>query len=74
MMKICHDSAIKEIEANQQEEFARLQAEFTGNLNATIRDTIEEQKMVQVEEQAKIKAEKKKNLKEEEVRGNRWSR
>ncbi len=63
------DSAIKEIEANQQKEFARLQAEFTGNLNATIRDTIEEQKMAQVEEQAKIKAEKKKNLKEEEVRG-----
>ncbi len=63
------ESAIKEIEANQQAEFDRLQAEFTKNLNETIRDTIEEQKTIQVEEQARIKAEKNKNSKEEEVRG-----
>jgi type II restriction enzyme len=62
-------SAIKEIEAKQQAEFDRLQAEFTKNLNATIRETIEEQKTIQVEEQARIKAEKNKNSKEEEVRG-----
>ena len=61
--------AIKEIEADQQAEYGRLQAEFTKNLNETIRDTIEEQKTIQVEEQARIKAEKNKDLKEEEVRG-----
>lgn len=63
------ESAIKEIEAIQQAEFDRLQAEFTKNLNETIRETIEEQKTIQVEEQARIKAEKNKNSKEEEVRG-----
>jgi len=63
------ESAIKEIEAKQQAEFDRLQAEFTKNLNETIRETIEEQKIIQVEEQARIKAEKNKNSKEEEVRG-----
>lgn len=63
------ESAIKEIEAKQQAEFDRLQAEFTKNLNETIRETIEDQKTVQVEEQARIKAEKNKNSKEEEVRG-----
>ena len=46
-----------------------MQAEFTKNLNDTIRETIEEQKIIQVEEQAKIKAEKIKDSKEEEVRG-----
>lgn len=63
------ESAIKEIEAKQQAEFDRLHAEFTKNLNETIRETIEEQKTIQVEEQARIKAEKNKNSKEEEVRG-----
>lgn len=63
------ESAIKEIEAKQQAEFDRLQAEFTKNLNETIRETIEEQKTVQVEEQARIKAEKNESSKEEEVRG-----
>ena len=63
------DSAIKEIEAKQQAEFDRLQAEFTKNLNETIRETIEEQKIIHVEEQARIKAEKNKDSKEEEVRG-----
>jgi type II restriction enzyme len=63
------ESAIKEIEANQQAEFERLQVEFTKNLNETIRETIEEQKAIQVEEQARIKAEKDKNSKEEEIRG-----
>ena len=63
------EAAIKKIEAEQQKEFDRLQAEFTEALNETIRNTIEEQKTLQVEEQAKIKAEKNKNLKEEEVRG-----
>jgi len=63
------ETAIKEIEAKQQAEFDRLQAEFTKNLNETIKETIEEQKTVQVEEQARIKAEKNKNSKEEEVRG-----
>ncbi|MEI6578597.1 MAG: DEAD/DEAH box helicase family protein, partial [Eubacteriales bacterium] len=63
------ESAVKEITAKQQVEFDRLQAEFTKNLNETIRDTIEEQKTVQVEEQARIKAEKNKDSKEEEVRG-----
>ena len=63
------ESAIKEIEAKQQAEFDRLQAEFTKNLNETIRETIEEQKTVQVEEQARTKAEKNKSSKEEEVRG-----
>lgn len=63
------ESAIKEIEANQQAEFDRLQAEFTKNLNETIIETIEEQKTVQVEEQARIKAEKNKDSKEEEIRG-----
>ena len=61
--------ALKKIEAKQQAEFDRLQAEFTKNLNETIRETIEEQKIMQVEEQARIKAEKNKNSKEEEVRG-----
>lgn len=61
--------AIKEIEAKQRAEFDKLQAEFTKNLNETIRETIEEQKTIQVEEQAKIRAEKEKNSKEEEVRG-----
>ncbi|MDR3565536.1 MAG: DEAD/DEAH box helicase family protein [Negativicutes bacterium] len=63
------ESAIKEIEAKQQAEFDRMQAEFTKNLNETIRETIEEQKTIQVEEQARIKAEKNKDSKEEEVRG-----
>ncbi len=63
------ESAIKKIEAKEQAEFDRLQAEFAKNLNETIRETIEEQKTVQVEEQAKIKAEKNKNSKEEEIRG-----
>jgi type II restriction enzyme len=63
------ESAVKEIEAKQQAEFDGLQAEFTKNLNETIREFIEEQKTIQVEEQAKIKAEKNKNSKEEEVRG-----
>jgi len=63
------DLAIKEIEAKQQAEFDRLQAEFTKNLNETIRETIEEQKTIHVEEQARIKAEKNKDSKEEEVRG-----
>ena len=63
------DSAIQRIEAKQQAEFHRLQAEFTKNLNETIKETIEEQKTVQVEEQARIKAEKNKNSKEEEIRG-----
>lgn len=63
------DSAIHRIEAQQQAEFDRLQAEFTKNLNETIKETIEEQKTVQVEEQARIKAEKNKNSKEEEIRG-----
>ena len=63
------ESAIKDIEVKQQAEFNRLQAEFTKNLNETIRETIEEQKTIQVEEQARIKAEKNKNSKEEEVRG-----
>ena len=63
------ESAIKEIEAKQQAEFDRLQAELTKNLNETIRETIEEQKTIQVEEQARIKAEKNKNSKEEEIRG-----
>lgn len=63
------ESAVKEIEAKQQAEFDRLQAEFTKALNETISETIEEQKTIQVEEQAKIKAEKNKSSKEEEVRG-----
>lgn len=63
------ESAIKEIEAKQQAEFDRLQAEFAKNLNETIRETIEEQKTIQVEEQAKIKAKKNKDSKEEEIRG-----
>ena len=63
------DSAIKQIETKQQAEFDRLQAEFAKNLNDTIRETIEEQKIIHVEEQAKIKAEKIKDSKEEEVRG-----
>jgi len=63
------ETAIKEIEAKQQAEFDRLQAEFTKNLNETIKETIEEQKTVQVEEQAQIKAKKNKDSKEEEVRG-----
>lgn len=63
------ESVIKNIETNQQTEFDRLQVEFTKNLNETIRETIEEQKAIQVEEQAKIKAEKDKNTKEEEIRG-----
>lgn len=63
------ESAIKEIEAKQQAEFDRLQAKFTKSLNETIKETIEEQKTVQVEEQARIKAEKDKDSKEEEVRG-----
>lgn len=63
------DSAIKEIEAKQQAEFDRLQAEFAKNLNETIRETIEEQQTIHVEEQARIKAEKNKDAKEEEVRG-----
>ena len=63
------ETAIKEIEAKQQAEFDRLQAEFTKSLNETIKETIEEQKTAQVEEQAQIKAKKNKNSKEEEVRG-----
>lgn len=63
------EAAIKEIEAKQQVEFDRLQAEFTKSLNETIKETIEEQKTVQVEEQAQIKAKKNKDSKEEEVRG-----
>ena len=63
------ETAIKEIEAKQQAEFDRLQAEFTKSLNETITETIEEQKIVQVEEQAQIMAKKNKESKEEEVRG-----
>lgn len=63
------ETAIKEIEAKQQAEFDKLQAEFTKSLNETIKETIEEQKTVQVEEQAQIKAKKNKDSKEEEVRG-----
>lgn len=63
------EAAIKEIEAKQQAEFDRLQVEFTKNLNETIKNTIEEQKTVQVEEQARLLAEKNKSSKEEEVRG-----
>lgn len=63
------ETAIKEIEAKQQEEFDRLQSEFTKSLNETIKETIEEQKTIQVEEQAQIKAKKNKDSKEEEVRG-----
>lgn len=62
-------ATIKKIEAKQQAEFERLQAEFTESLNDTIRETIEEQKTIHVEEQAKIKAEKNKDAKEEEIRG-----
>ncbi len=62
------ESAIKEIETKQQAEFDRLHAEFTKNLNETIRETIEEQQTIQVEEQARIKAQKNKDSKEEEVR------
>jgi hypothetical protein len=61
--------AIAEIENRQQAEFDRLQAEYAQNLNDTIRETIEEQKTVQVEEQAAIKAKKNKDSKEEEIRG-----
>lgn len=63
------ETAIKEIEAKQHTEFDKLQAEFTKSLNETIKETIEEQKTVQVEEQAQIKAKKNKDTKEEEVRG-----
>ena len=63
------ESIKMKIAAKQQAEFDRLQAEFTKNLNETIRETIEEQKTIQVEEQARIKAEKNKDSKEEEVRG-----
>ena len=63
------ETAIKEIEAKQRKEFDKLQVEFTKNLNETIKETIEEQKTVQVEEQAQIKAKKNKDSKEEEVRG-----
>ena len=63
------ETAIKEIEAKQRKEFERLRVEFTKNLNETIKETIEEQKTVQVEEQAQIKAKKNKDSKEEEVRG-----
>ncbi len=63
------EAMIKEIETRQQAEFDRLHVEFTKNLNETIRDTIEEQKTIQVEEQARIKAEKNKSSKEEEIRG-----
>lgn len=63
------ESAIKEIEKKQQTEFDRLHVELTKNLNETIRETIEDQKVAQVEEQARIKAEKNKNSKEEEIRG-----
>lgn len=62
-------TAIKEIEAKQQVEFDRLQAEFTKSLNETIKETIEEQKTAQVEQQAQIQAKKNKDSKEEEVRG-----
>ena len=63
------EAAVKEIHAKQQAEFDKLHAEFAKNLNETIRETIEEQKAVQVEEQAQIKAKKNKDSKEEEVRG-----
>lgn len=63
------NTAIKEIEAKQQSEFNRLQAEFTKSLNETIKETIEEQKTAQVEQQAQIQAKKNKDSKEEEVRG-----
>ena len=63
------ETAVKQIEVKQQEEFDRLQSEFTKSLNETIKETIEEQKTVQVEEQAQIKAKKNKDYKEEEVRG-----
>ncbi len=69
MPKEAAAAAIKEIEAKQQAEYERLQAEFAQNLNEMIRATIEEQKTTQVEEQARIAAEKKKDSKEEEVRG-----
>ncbi|HBL49685.1 MAG TPA: hypothetical protein DDZ65_05515, partial [Firmicutes bacterium] len=55
------ETAIKEIEAKQRKEFERLRVEFTKNLNETIKETIEEQKTVQVEEQAQIKAKKNKD-------------
>jgi hypothetical protein len=63
------ETAIKQIEIKQQEEFDRLQSEFTNSLNETIKETIEDQKTIQVEEQAQIKAKKNKDSKEEEVRG-----
>lgn len=63
------ESALEEIKAKQEAEFARLQAELTENLNNTIKETIEEQKTTHVEEQARIKAEKNKSAKEEEIRG-----
>lgn len=63
------ETAIKEIEAKQQEELDSLQSEFTKSLNETIKETIEEQKTVQVEEQAQNKAKRNKDSKEEEVRG-----
>lgn len=62
-------TAIEEIEKKQQAEFDKLQTEFVKSLNETIRETIEEQKTVQVEEQALIKAKKNKDSKEEEIRG-----
>jgi hypothetical protein len=63
------EKAVAEIERRQQSEYDRLQAEYTQKLNGTIRETIEEQKAVQVEEQAAVKAKKNKNSKEEEIRG-----
>ena len=63
------DTAIKEIEARQQTEFDRLHEEFAKDLNDTIIETIEEQKIQQVEEQARVVAERNKNTKEEEIRG-----
>ena len=62
-------SIIKEIEIKQQSEFDKLQVEFTKSLNQTIKDTIDEQKTIQVEEQAIIKAKKNKDSIEEQVRG-----
>lgn len=63
------ETVIKEIEVKQQAEFDRLQTELMKNLNESIKETIEEQKTIQVEEQAQIKAKRNKDSKEEEVRG-----
>ncbi|NCB41966.1 MAG: restriction endonuclease [Clostridia bacterium] len=63
------EAAVKEIQDRQQAESDKLYATFAKNLNETIKETIEEQKIVQVQEQAQVKAKKNKDSKEEEVRG-----